>query len=376
MDLVEHLTVRRDALPVAVLPAVGRGIDEDGPAVRPVNLGSGGRVGEWRAAIESITHSGRRHQLRARWPRTNRRPPERARFRVRRSGPVRPTRPFGPDPEAGAVAGNFCAVGIPASRWAERCHRGRSLRSESAVSSVVPDNVQPDEPARVPKRHGTSSARDCCPGRSRSKPSHDRSPAPMTPRATYRIQFGPSFGFGEAAGLAPYLSALGVSHVYAAPVFAARPGSSHGYDVVDPTRLNPELGGEAGFRAMAAAFRRQASGSSSTSSPTTWGSAATATATGSTCSLGTAEPLRALVRYRLEPRRTRASRGKVLAPFLGESYRKALDGGRARAPVRSDRGRLRGLGARHAQASGLAEELRTASCAPGVSTRLQLRRRP
>ena len=77
----------------------------------------------------------------------------------------------------------------------------------------------------------------------------------MTPRATYRIQFGPSFGFGEASGLAPYLSALGVSHVYAAPVFAARPGSSHGYDVVDPTWLNPELGGETGFRAMAAACR-------------------------------------------------------------------------------------------------------------------------
>ena len=82
----------------------------------------------------------------------------------------------------------------------------------------------------------------------------------MTPRATYRIQFGPSFGFSEAAGLAPYLSALGISHVYAAPVFAARPGSSHGYDVVDPTRLNPELGGETGFRAMAAAFRRHGLG--------------------------------------------------------------------------------------------------------------------
>ena len=82
----------------------------------------------------------------------------------------------------------------------------------------------------------------------------------MTPRATYRIQFGPSFDFSEAAGLAPYLSALGISHVYAAPVFAARPGSSHGYDVVDPTRLNPELGGETGFRTMAAAFRRHGLG--------------------------------------------------------------------------------------------------------------------
>ncbi|MFT3975005.1 MAG: malto-oligosyltrehalose synthase [Amaricoccus sp.] len=82
----------------------------------------------------------------------------------------------------------------------------------------------------------------------------------MTPRATYRLQFGPDFGFAEAAAQAPYLAALGVSHVYLAPVFAARPGSTHGYDVTDPTRLNPELGGEAGFRAMADAFRAEGLG--------------------------------------------------------------------------------------------------------------------
>lgn len=77
----------------------------------------------------------------------------------------------------------------------------------------------------------------------------------MTPRATYRLQFGPGFGFADAARLGPYLAKLGVSHVYLAPVFAARPGSTHGYDVTDPTRINPELGGEDGFRAMASAFR-------------------------------------------------------------------------------------------------------------------------
>lgn len=83
---------------------------------------------------------------------------------------------------------------------------------------------------------------------------------PTPPRATYRLQFDAGFGFAEAAALAPYLATLGISHVYAAPVFAARPGSTHGYDVTDPTRINPELGGEAGFRAMAAAFREQGLG--------------------------------------------------------------------------------------------------------------------
>lgn len=79
--------------------------------------------------------------------------------------------------------------------------------------------------------------------------------APPPLRATYRLQFTPDFGFPEGAALAPYLARLGISHVYASPIFAARPGSTHGYDVTDPTRVNPELGGEAEFRSMAAAFR-------------------------------------------------------------------------------------------------------------------------
>ncbi len=77
----------------------------------------------------------------------------------------------------------------------------------------------------------------------------------MTPRATYRLQFNAGFGFADAAAIAPYLAALGVSHVYASPIFAARPGSTHGYDIVDHNRLNPELGGPEDFRAMSEAFR-------------------------------------------------------------------------------------------------------------------------
>ena len=82
----------------------------------------------------------------------------------------------------------------------------------------------------------------------------------MTLRATYRLQFHAGFRFTDAARVAPYLADLGVSHVYASPVFAARPESGHGYDVTDPTRLNPELGSEAEFRAMAATFREHGLG--------------------------------------------------------------------------------------------------------------------
>jgi (1->4)-alpha-D-glucan 1-alpha-D-glucosylmutase len=75
------------------------------------------------------------------------------------------------------------------------------------------------------------------------------------PRATYRLQFHQGFGFAAAAELAPYLAALGISHVYASPYLKARPGSSHGYDIVDHRQLNPELGTETEFRAMVAAFQ-------------------------------------------------------------------------------------------------------------------------
>ena len=74
-------------------------------------------------------------------------------------------------------------------------------------------------------------------------------------RATYRLQLGPGLTFADAAGLVPYLRDLGVSHLYLSPAFAAREGSTHGYDVIDPTRLSDVLGGEEGFRALAAAAR-------------------------------------------------------------------------------------------------------------------------
>ena len=70
-------------------------------------------------------------------------------------------------------------------------------------------------------------------------------------RATYRLMFGPGFGFREARELVPYLRDLGVSHLYLPPSFQARAGSAHGYDVVDPTALSEELGGEAEFEALA-----------------------------------------------------------------------------------------------------------------------------
>lgn len=67
------------------------------------------------------------------------------------------------------------------------------------------------------------------------------------PTATYRIQFNKQFRFENACELVPYLHRLGISDLYTSPILKARRGSTHGYDVVDPLNLNPELGGEADF---------------------------------------------------------------------------------------------------------------------------------
>src|SRR5439155_24730606 len=62
------------------------------------------------------------------------------------------------------------------------------------------------------------------------------------PLSTYRLQFSRNFTFLQAAELVPYLAELGISHCYASPYLRARPGSMHGYDIVDHHQLNPEIG--------------------------------------------------------------------------------------------------------------------------------------
>ncbi|MQS09416.1 malto-oligosyltrehalose synthase, partial [Streptomyces alkaliphilus] len=72
------------------------------------------------------------------------------------------------------------------------------------------------------------------------------------PTATYRLQLQPDFPFAAAARVVPHLADLGVSHLHLSPVLEAVPGSGHGYDVVDPTRVRAELGGEEGLRELSA----------------------------------------------------------------------------------------------------------------------------
>ena len=78
---------------------------------------------------------------------------------------------------------------------------------------------------------------------------------PIVPRATYRVQLHAGFDFDAAAAIVPYLAQLGITHLYTSPITMARPGSLHGYDVVDHARVNPELGGEPGLERLHQALR-------------------------------------------------------------------------------------------------------------------------
>ena len=104
-----------------------------------------------------------------------------------------------------------------------------------------------------------------CTGRTRSRQNNKVMVSQSTshariPVATYRLQFNKDFTFEQARALVDYLAALGISDVYSSPILKARPGSLHGYDVVDHGRINPELGSEEEFVAFARALRGRGMG--------------------------------------------------------------------------------------------------------------------
>ena len=85
-------------------------------------------------------------------------------------------------------------------------------------------------------------------------------PAAGIPRATYRLQLHAGFSFRAATALVPYLAALGVSHVYCSPYLRARPGSTHGYDIIDHNALNPEIGSAEDFEQFVRALQAHGMG--------------------------------------------------------------------------------------------------------------------
>src|SRR5688572_11642244 len=75
------------------------------------------------------------------------------------------------------------------------------------------------------------------------------------PCSTYRLQFHRGFKLADALGLVDYLHDLGITDLYASPLFKARPGSTHGYDITDPTTINPEIGSDADLHNLSGNLR-------------------------------------------------------------------------------------------------------------------------
>src|SRR5436309_2351313 len=88
----------------------------------------------------------------------------------------------------------------------------------------------------------------------------ERMTTPRVPLSTYRLQFNRDFTFAQATRIVPYLAALGISHCYASPYLRARPGSTHGYDIIDHHHLNPEIGTPEEYDRFVAALREHGMG--------------------------------------------------------------------------------------------------------------------
>jgi (1->4)-alpha-D-glucan 1-alpha-D-glucosylmutase len=160
------------------------------------------------------------------------------------------------------------------------------------------------------------------------------------PRATYRLQLNKDFTFRDAADLAPYMAELGVSHVYLSPVLKARRGSTHGYDTVDHSVLNPEMGTLDEFRAMAAAFRAKGLGIVLDIVPNHMGVGGDENALWlDVLEWGPASRYADWFDIDWHPS-AGLLEGKILVPFLGSSYAEALASGEMDLRWDGERGEL------------------------------------
>ncbi|MGD7253337.1 alpha-amylase family glycosyl hydrolase, partial [Ralstonia pseudosolanacearum] len=153
------------------------------------------------------------------------------------------------------------------------------------------------------------------------------SPAAV-PRATLRLQLHRAFTFDHAHALLDDIAALGISHLYVSPITTAQPGSMHGYDVVDPTRVNPELGGEDALGRLVAALHARGMGLIVDIVPNHMAVGGAHNAWWlDVLENGPASAWAHAFDIQWQPPQP-ALHGKVLAPFLGEPYDTALQGGR------------------------------------------------
>ena len=159
-------------------------------------------------------------------------------------------------------------------------------------------------------------------------------------RATARLQFHRGFTLDQGTELAPYFAGMGVSHIYASPLLTSRPGSTHGYDIVNHHAIDPELGGEPALRRLIERLRAHGMGLILDIVPNHMGVGGSDNAWWlDVLEWGRASPYADYFDIDWEPPDP-ALRGKLLAPFLGASYGETLEAGELALRYDPDDGRL------------------------------------
>src|SRR4051812_31123413 len=147
------------------------------------------------------------------------------------------------------------------------------------------------------------------------------------PGATYRVQLHHGFTLRDALAIVPYLHDLGITHLYASPFLAARPGSTHGYDVIDHARINPEVGTDDDLATLAAALRERGMGLILDVVPNHMCVAWENPYWVDVLEHGPSSPFAPVFDISWYDSPREGMQGRLLLPILGESYGQALEGG-------------------------------------------------
>src|SRR5580698_9526003 len=151
-------------------------------------------------------------------------------------------------------------------------------------------------------------------------------PLTRAPSSTYRIQLNAEFRFSDVRNILDYLHELGISDVYLSPILASRKGSNHGYDFIDPTRLNPELGSEEEFAALQTDLQARGMGLLIDIVPNHMAASVENPWWMDVVENGAQSALAAFFDIEWHPH-ARSLEGRILLPILGRPFGEALDSG-------------------------------------------------
>ncbi len=161
-------------------------------------------------------------------------------------------------------------------------------------------------------------------------------PPKRLPSATYRVQLNQDFRFADAVKILDYLHALGISHLYVSPVLASRKGSGHGYDVTDPTRINPDLGSEEEFAALQTELQNRGMGLLLDTVPNHMAASAENPWWMDVLENGAQSAFAAFFDIDWHPH-SRSLDGRILLPVLGRPFGEALDAGEIKLTFQDSR---------------------------------------